>query len=193
MYTARHTQLRALQARKQCLLDVDVEGGDHREHQNSRENIKTSCSSMQQFYYYFFFSLEKAAWSSFWLTVAFDSRSVATSQSPITMSKNKLPLVTRTWRKAKAGRDRGGEKPRGLDGVGLCFPWKRPLLKYKMLDMSFQTGCVVKGMKSGRILEGHLTALHFQCKCWLRNPTTQKMSLHGLPALRVIYPWTPIY
>lgn len=60
MYTARHTQLRALQARKQCLLDVDVEGGDHREHQNSRENIKTSCSSMQQFYYYFFFSLRES-------------------------------------------------------------------------------------------------------------------------------------
>lgn len=47
--------------------------------------------------------------------------------------------MTRTGKRAKAGRDRDGEKS-GLEGV-LRFLWeRRTLLKHKTLDTSFQTG-----------------------------------------------------
>lgn len=178
----------ALPAGKQCLLYVDVEGGDHSEHQNSRENIKTPCSSMQQSYYYFFF----LAGSRVAFILA-DSGIRLKIGCYLTESNHDVHQQTASEWQQQRQEGTGAVKIQGGGWGGSLLPRKRPLLKFKTLEMSCHTGWVVKGMKPGRILEGHLTALHLQCKCWLRSPSVRKMSLHGLPAHKVIYPWTPIY
>lgn len=135
--------------------------------------MKTSLGHHQcsNFIIVYIFSLEEGEWSSYWLTVQLDKRLLPHTIQSWHPPTNSL-LMIRTPRKAQTKRNRDCETQRGWIGMGLCFVQKYGL-KYKKLACEFPNWLwVAKGVKSGRIFEGHLTTLHFQLICWLRNLTS---------------------